>query len=554
MNTEKIKDFPAGALRHFQLSDGKSEKFWEIRVSESGFEVRFGKIGTAGQTQTKAFSDAATTIKKVEHLIAEKLGKGYVELSQSSSLDSGADEAGEGQILASGESKVAKASSNAVTVDGLSTSEMVELASNPSLTSKQLASLVAQHFEVNRVIAKHQNATAGMLRQIAEHWDDELNGRDEEAQRLIAQHPKTPVDLLTRLGHAFPSELLRNPALKALLLKKPTFLDQFSGLVRLPDCPESYLRAIATGEADLSKLDMLRNPNLPADLRTKLTPDYFNRRALDKLQAFAAEQKDVDGRNYVEAYARHSQSYCIPSFVPLDRSNRHHRLDDQAMRGFPFTSANWPWPLTDAGQPMQPLAQIDLEKAGILLGTELGRGLLQVWAMDTNEPLLRTIPPSALEDDLDTYYPNEAFWNVECGDTSEYVGLFYLYLSQMPHPRIEWIRAGQMFPRPLQAMWNWCEENTNFRERKQEQLSERIEDLGIPMMERGDSATRWVHLGGYPGGHGNQGARCDWHGEEERLLLYVRDGGEDVVFTMQVTVSLGVEGKPNFQAYITCDN
>ncbi len=41
--------------------------------------VRYGKIGTNGQTQTKTFADAAAVQKHAEKLISEKTDKGYVE-------------------------------------------------------------------------------------------------------------------------------------------------------------------------------------------------------------------------------------------------------------------------------------------------------------------------------------------------------------------------------------------------------------------------------------------------------------------------------------------
>ena len=47
---------PAGETRRFELSDGASAKFWEITVTGSAFAVRFGKIGTNGQTQVKSFA------------------------------------------------------------------------------------------------------------------------------------------------------------------------------------------------------------------------------------------------------------------------------------------------------------------------------------------------------------------------------------------------------------------------------------------------------------------------------------------------------------------
>ena len=65
--------------RYFEFIEGSSSKFWEISTSGKDVTVRFGRIGTNGQTQTKSFSDADAATKHAEKLIAEKTGKGYKE-------------------------------------------------------------------------------------------------------------------------------------------------------------------------------------------------------------------------------------------------------------------------------------------------------------------------------------------------------------------------------------------------------------------------------------------------------------------------------------------
>jgi predicted DNA-binding WGR domain protein len=69
----------AGSVRRYEFVDGSSNKFWEISLSGDSFSVRFGRIGAAGQAQTKSFSDEARANKEAERLIAEKLRKGYQE-------------------------------------------------------------------------------------------------------------------------------------------------------------------------------------------------------------------------------------------------------------------------------------------------------------------------------------------------------------------------------------------------------------------------------------------------------------------------------------------
>jgi len=69
----------ATSVRHFEFVGGASQKFWEISLSGNSFTVRFGRIGTAGQSQAKSFADEARAKHEAESLIAEKVKKGYVE-------------------------------------------------------------------------------------------------------------------------------------------------------------------------------------------------------------------------------------------------------------------------------------------------------------------------------------------------------------------------------------------------------------------------------------------------------------------------------------------
>jgi uncharacterized protein (TIGR02996 family) len=66
-------------MRTFQYSDAKSHKFWNIEVSGTGFTVTYGKVGSAGQTQTKTFASAEKAEAEADKLIREKIKKGYSE-------------------------------------------------------------------------------------------------------------------------------------------------------------------------------------------------------------------------------------------------------------------------------------------------------------------------------------------------------------------------------------------------------------------------------------------------------------------------------------------
>src|SRR5262245_25373064 len=68
-------------MRRFEYKDARSNKFWSIDLRGRSFWVTFGRIGSAGQTQVKAFADEAQARKEHDRLIREKTGKGYVEVA-----------------------------------------------------------------------------------------------------------------------------------------------------------------------------------------------------------------------------------------------------------------------------------------------------------------------------------------------------------------------------------------------------------------------------------------------------------------------------------------
>lgn len=71
--------YPNALARRFEFVDGKSAKFWEVLVIDKKVEVKFGKIGTNGQNQTKEFGTKEDAVKQAEKLIREKLKNGYKE-------------------------------------------------------------------------------------------------------------------------------------------------------------------------------------------------------------------------------------------------------------------------------------------------------------------------------------------------------------------------------------------------------------------------------------------------------------------------------------------
>ena len=67
--------------RRFEFVGGTSAKFYEVSVSGASVTVRYGRIGTQGQSQTKSLANAAAAERHADTLIAQKIGKGYQEVA-----------------------------------------------------------------------------------------------------------------------------------------------------------------------------------------------------------------------------------------------------------------------------------------------------------------------------------------------------------------------------------------------------------------------------------------------------------------------------------------
>lgn len=65
------------AKQYYEFKDKTSNKFWEIDSKGKTVSVRFGKIGTDGQTTVKTFASPLDATAHATKVIAEKVKKGY---------------------------------------------------------------------------------------------------------------------------------------------------------------------------------------------------------------------------------------------------------------------------------------------------------------------------------------------------------------------------------------------------------------------------------------------------------------------------------------------
>src|SRR5688572_14619026 len=64
-------------MPRYEFSEGKSNKFWEIKIEGKFVTTTYGKIGSSGQSTSKSFSDEPKAKAAYEKLVKEKTHKGY---------------------------------------------------------------------------------------------------------------------------------------------------------------------------------------------------------------------------------------------------------------------------------------------------------------------------------------------------------------------------------------------------------------------------------------------------------------------------------------------
>jgi DNA ligase 1 len=70
-------------LRYFEFAEDNSSKFWEVSQSGNAMTTRWGRIGSAGQSKTKAFANEKLAADAVALVIEEKMDEGYEEKMRS---------------------------------------------------------------------------------------------------------------------------------------------------------------------------------------------------------------------------------------------------------------------------------------------------------------------------------------------------------------------------------------------------------------------------------------------------------------------------------------
>lgn len=131
-------------------------------------------------------------------------------------------------------------------------------AKSPDCSPDQLDALHGQGETVDRLLAKHPNASATLLENLS-------RSADKTTRKYVAFHPNAPKPVLLALATQFPGDFFKNPAFDLLLLEDPDLLFNIGhgvlkNILKRPDCPESFMSwAIERGD-EQQKLAVAMNP------------------------------------------------------------------------------------------------------------------------------------------------------------------------------------------------------------------------------------------------------------------------------------------------------
>ena len=241
--------------RHFEFKDDKSSKFWEITQTDDSVTVGYGKTGTNGQSQTKAFADESAATKHMQKLISEKTGKGYAEVGAQLIPIATTGNANLGQQTAA-----PKVKKTATTHSAKFTKSKNPL-QDQEATPQSLMALLNKDDATNRQLAKHQKASAELLEKLS-------HSSDKATRSKVVLNPNAPRSVLLKLAPQFPRSFFKNPAFDWLLLEDPDLLINLGqgilkNILKTPECPESFMRWAVEYGSDEEKLAVAMNVNAP---------------------------------------------------------------------------------------------------------------------------------------------------------------------------------------------------------------------------------------------------------------------------------------------------
>ena len=78
LESVKSESITQGITYYYELSEGTSDKFWEITLSKLSYKIKYGRIGTDGRSMVKNFSNESKAQVEAEKVRKSKEAKGYI--------------------------------------------------------------------------------------------------------------------------------------------------------------------------------------------------------------------------------------------------------------------------------------------------------------------------------------------------------------------------------------------------------------------------------------------------------------------------------------------
>jgi len=81
MSVDFDSDRAPSEIVYLELADGQSHKFYEVTVHDTEVTIRYGRIGTSGQSSSTTYATVEKAQAEARKKINEKLRKGYVQVA-----------------------------------------------------------------------------------------------------------------------------------------------------------------------------------------------------------------------------------------------------------------------------------------------------------------------------------------------------------------------------------------------------------------------------------------------------------------------------------------
>ncbi len=341
--------------RQLVLSEGTSDKFWNIELEGTSHTVTYGRVGTNGQSKTKQFDDAAACQKSFDKLVEQKLKKGYADSGKKSSTPAVAKRTAKA---------TAKSASAAATKQPLPEPEVVE----PDLTVTREIDLdpcdwYTASFRKTPPLRRGQPPAADLdaaaaqlaaLKTINYGWDlpfDQLGltaalpceeahfwlyAMTTDSGRLATQAAVKKFAAKVRKSARFDGKISYEDASKRVLKAKrgvtPSVMAALFSLFSAEQCLELILTACPESDrrhGSASEITLLLNQGFRTYVLPYLKPTEITKLRKRVRQTFdpAAEPADEYGAYPAEHYAAavlgmHKEVYALTSTWPDERFSK----------------------------------------------------------------------------------------------------------------------------------------------------------------------------------------------------------------------------------------